>query len=298
MTQTISLMPEGPGPCTATRPEPAVSEVRRVPLTALKVDLAVQQRVGGTAKKVVAAYADAMRGDAAFPPPVVFCEGGDDYHLADGFHRVAAHRLAHPHVQEIECEAHPGGHDDALLFACGANASHGERRSNADKRKAVFSLLRSEIWSTWSNHEIARRCNVSPPFVGSVRKKHLKTFLDAKRGEENPPANTAVVPGVSATEAVSVIPGRPRKARRGGKELSIDTEAIGSSRKKPQNAASRARFTSNAWALLTWPEKVMCADGIGAREFFEALKGTQECLFLVMTPSGISAYYLCLADRR
>ena len=25
---------------------------------------------------------------------------------------------------------------------------------------------------------------------------------------------------------------------------------------------------------------------------------SQECLVLVMTPSGISAYYLCLADRR
>jgi hypothetical protein len=115
MTQVLALMPEGPGPCSATRTEPAVNEVRRVPLAALKVDQTVQQRVGGTAKKVVAQYAEAMRGGAAFPPPVVFSEGGDDHHLADGFHRVAAHRLAHPDKEEIECDVHPGTRE-ALSF--------------------------------------------------------------------------------------------------------------------------------------------------------------------------------------
>jgi hypothetical protein len=251
-----------------------VNEVHRIPLAALKVDQTVQQRVGGTAKKVVAEYAEAMRGGAAFPPPVVFSEGGDEYHLADGFHRVAAHRLAHPDVQEIECEVHPGGRNDALLFACGANASHGQRRSNADKRKAVVALLRSEIWSTWSDHEIARRCNVSQPFVGTVRKKHLKTFLDGRR-EENPPADTAVVPDVGATGAVSVVPRRPRKAKRGGKPLSIDTQAIGSGRKKPSPAntsASKPFLTPLAWSMATKPERVKFVAGVGAREIVETLK--------------------------
>jgi len=252
-----------------------MNEVRRIPLAALRIDPAVQQRVGGNSKKLIAEYAEAMRGGAAFPPPVVFGEGGADHHLADGFHRVAAHRLAHPDAQEIECEVHPGGHDDALLFACGANASHGQRRSNADKRKAVLALLRSEMWSMWSDHEIARRCNVSPPFVGTVRKKHLKTFLDAGRREENPPADTAVVPDVGATRAVSVVPRRPRKAKRGGKPLSIDTQAIGSARKKPSRAkpsASKPLLTPLAWSMATKPERVKFVDGVGAREIVEAFK--------------------------
>jgi hypothetical protein len=256
MTQASVLTPEGPVPRTATRTEPTVSEVRRIPLAALKVDQAVQQRVRGTAKTLVAEYAAAMRGGAAFPPPVVFSEGGDDYHLADGFHRVAAHRSAHPDVQEIQCEVHAGGRDDAVLFACGANASHGQKRSNADKRKAVSALLRSETWSTWSDHEIARRCSVSQPFVGKVR-KDLKTFLDAGRREENPPAVTTVVPQVSATDAVSAAPRRPRKARRGGKQISIDTEAIGSGRKTPSPSKNVALLDSldTAWKLAELPER-------------------------------------------
>jgi hypothetical protein len=50
MTHAFALMPEGLGSCTATRTEPAVSEVHRIPLAAIRVDQAVQS------------------GGAAFPP--------------------------------------------------------------------------------------------------------------------------------------------------------------------------------------------------------------------------------------
>lgn len=51
----------------------------------------------------------------------------------------------------------------------GANASHGLRRTNADKRRAVMALLNDAEWSAWSNVEIARRCNVSDMTVKRVR---------------------------------------------------------------------------------------------------------------------------------
>jgi hypothetical protein len=115
-----------------------MSEVRRIPLAAIKLDPAIQQRVKGTSETIVGKYADAMRDGDEFPPLVVFYDG-THYHLGDGFHRAAARQLAHPDEQEIECEVHPGDHDDALLFACGANASHGLRRTNADKKKLFSS---------------------------------------------------------------------------------------------------------------------------------------------------------------
>jgi hypothetical protein len=39
-------------------------------------------------------------------------------------------------------------------------------------------------------------------------------------------------------------------------------------------------------------------DSIHDGVFSTPYQYTQECLFPVMRPSGISAYYLCLADRR
>jgi hypothetical protein len=38
-----------------------------------------------------------------------------------------------------------------------------------DLRRAVLTLLRDEEWGQWSDREIARRCAVYHPFVGSIR---------------------------------------------------------------------------------------------------------------------------------
>ncbi len=44
-----------------------------------------------------------------------------------------------------------------------------QRRTNADKRKAVMTLLRDEEWSGWTDSEIARRCAVHHSTVAAVR---------------------------------------------------------------------------------------------------------------------------------
>jgi len=50
-----------------------------------------------------------------------------------------------------------------------ANATHGLRRTNQDKRRAVELLLNDPEWSGWSDHEIARACGVTQPFVSKLR---------------------------------------------------------------------------------------------------------------------------------
>ena len=47
--------------------------------------------------------------------------------------------------------------------------AHGVRRTNADKRKAVMTLLQDEEWSQWSNVKIAEQCAVSDELVRKVR---------------------------------------------------------------------------------------------------------------------------------
>lgn len=112
-------------------------------------------------------YADAMREGASFPPVVAFYDGAD-YWLADGFHRAEAAKRAGR--DSLVADVRQGTRRDAVLYSVGANAQHGLRRTNADKRRAVLALLNDEEWSRWSNREIARRANVSAAFVDNLRK--------------------------------------------------------------------------------------------------------------------------------
>ncbi len=111
-------------------------------------------------------YAEEVRNGATFPDVVVFFDGSD-YWLADGFHRVRAYSSAGK--KEIGADIRQGTRRDAVLYAVGANASHGVRRTNEDKRRAVMTLLNDEEWGKWSDREIARKCMVSNNFVSTLR---------------------------------------------------------------------------------------------------------------------------------
>jgi DNA repair exonuclease SbcCD ATPase subunit len=52
-----------------------------------------------------------------------------------------------------------------------ANAKHGARRTNADKRHAVLMALEDEEYKRLSDHEIAELCRVTQPFVSKIRKE-------------------------------------------------------------------------------------------------------------------------------
>lgn len=114
-------------------------------------------------------YRDVLRdSDATWPfPAVVVFHDGSAYWLADGFHRIAAARQHGRFV--CEADVRQGTQRDAVLYAAGANADHGLRRTNEDKRRAVLRLLEDSEWGQWSDREIARRCKVSHPFVGFIR---------------------------------------------------------------------------------------------------------------------------------
>ncbi len=136
-----------------------------LPLDKLRLDGDTQPR-DHINENVVKQYVEDMVAGATFPPVVVFVDGSDHW-LADGFHRVTAcHALG---VKHISADVRPGTRRGAMLFACGANATHGYPRTNADKRRAVTRLLQDEEWGKWTDAEIARRCAVTHPFVGKLR---------------------------------------------------------------------------------------------------------------------------------
>ncbi len=119
---------------------------------------------------VVRDYADDMAAGAIFPPVLVYHDG-TDYWLADGFHRVAAARKIER--ETIDAEVREGTARDAIIQGIGANASHGLRRSQADKRRAVERLLRDEEWSKWSDRKIAKVAKVDHKTVGKIRRELL-----------------------------------------------------------------------------------------------------------------------------
>ena len=133
----------------------------------LHVDPDIQGRIV-VDPRTVTEYAEAMVCGDEFPPVTVF-DDGQTYWLADGFHRVAAAIQARR--RSIQVEILTGGRREAVLYACGANARHGLRRSTQDKRRVVGVLLRDPEWSQWSSREIARVCGVSHPFVEMLRRE-------------------------------------------------------------------------------------------------------------------------------
>jgi hypothetical protein len=137
-----------------------------LPLAAIRLDDACQPRAV-TDLNLAGEYAEAMLQGAAFPPVVVFGDSDSGYWLDDGYHRWHAATIAG--LQTIAADVRRGGKREAILHSVGANAEHGWRRSNDDKRKAVLTLLNDTEWAQWSDREIARRCGVHHDMVAAKR---------------------------------------------------------------------------------------------------------------------------------
>jgi hypothetical protein len=99
----------------------------------------------------------------ALPECVVFHDG-EHYFLADGHHRYQA--ASEAGCAEIPCEVRQGDKTAALWFAIGANAEHGLRRTNEDKRRAV--LMAYQLDSSLSDRELARRARVGHSMASYV----------------------------------------------------------------------------------------------------------------------------------
>ncbi len=112
-------------------------------------------------------YAAVYREAAGNMPPVEAVGDGTDYWLTDGFHRLEAAKRAE--VVALPVRVIGGTKREAVLRACGRNAEHGLRRTNADKRRAVARLLADDEWREWSDRRIAEECRVDHKTVGAIR---------------------------------------------------------------------------------------------------------------------------------
>ena len=143
----------------------------------LRLDGGTQPRVR-TDQELVEAYAERMSWsdelDQIVDPegvpfePVVFFEDREGaLWLADGFHRVLAARQSA--IEQIQARRVKGEQHEAFIYSLGANATHGKRRTNADKRRAVERALHDETLRRYSDRRLAQLCKVSNRFVSGVR---------------------------------------------------------------------------------------------------------------------------------
>lgn len=134
----------------------------RINLSQLTMTAGTQLRAKAD-EATIAEYAEHLK---HLPPIDVFFDG-TQYIPADGFHRIAAFKMAGE--QAIPCIIHNGTIRDAVRFAAGCNSTHGLRRTNEDKRRAIEAILRDTEWARRSNRWIADVVKVGHPLVASVR---------------------------------------------------------------------------------------------------------------------------------
>ena len=138
--------------------------IRALALDKIRSDGGTQTRAA--IRRAITDYAQAMVDGVPSHPS--WCSGtAQTTGSGTGFHRVAAARRARAdgtggHVRQ-------GTRREALLWSAMANTTHGLRRTHADKRHAVETLLGDAEWGRWSDREIARRCGVSADLVAAVR---------------------------------------------------------------------------------------------------------------------------------
>jgi hypothetical protein len=165
------------------------------------------------------AEAEAERG-AVFPPVTVFSDGAKHW-LADGFHRVAMARQQGK--KKIAAEVREGGFAEALTYALAANAAHGLRRSNADKRNAVMVAYKNRIvlglGEVPAANRVANLVGVSHTFAGlqlatvaTWKAATERTGTDGKTYNLPPPPVRRPAPQVTAPESETTAESDPEKA--------------------------------------------------------------------------------------
>ena len=145
-----------------------VKSSEMIALSLINLDESIQSRIGFD-QQTLDEYIEAWNKGDKFPPVELYYDGST-YWIGDGFHRIKSRLKANIRSNKIEAIVHSGSKRDAILHSVGANAKHGLRRTNEDKRHAVEILLRDEEWSKWSNREIARKASVTEFLVRSIRK--------------------------------------------------------------------------------------------------------------------------------
>lgn len=208
----------------------------KVDISAITIDERLQSRESMN-DEAVAEYAEALAAGKKFDPVMCFEESGTLW-LVEGFHRVAAHKVAG--IKSIDVDARPGTFRKAWVYSLGTNDKHGVRRTNADKRKVVLQAVKDSELGEWTSREIAAHCSVSHAFVNKVRDEleraksgnvsTSKNSLEVRTASNSPSTSkadgtgTAAAPVAGGTESA---PEAPESVTTGGTLHPVEASGAG-----------------------------------------------------------------------
>lgn len=124
----------------------------------------------GVREDSVAIYAAALKSGANFPPVIAFNDG-QEFWLADGYHRLAAAESIGQKTCSVDLRS--GSLRDAILYVTSikANKLQGIPHTLDDRYRVVERLLRDYVWSRCSDDRIADHCGVSRRCVHRIRQE-------------------------------------------------------------------------------------------------------------------------------
>lgn len=139
---------------------PAKSLPRHVPIDSIVADENIQVRVNGLSEDNLSRILAVLENGGEINEPIILYDTPDGLILADGFHRVEAHRrLQRPTILAVVRE---GNLNDVLNVAEEANLKHGQPLTNEDKKSLLFRRLeRDHEWAQTSYQHIAQSLGVN-----------------------------------------------------------------------------------------------------------------------------------------
>jgi len=242
-----------------------------VTLDFISLDPETQSRVK-LDKSVIDEYTESFADGVKFPPVILyFCEDSKIYYIADGWHRVLAAKKAVLKSIKADIFKRKNAKREAILHSFRANATHGLRRTNADKRKAVETLLKDKEWSQLSNREIARKSAVGEALVRNMRKNltAFKTQSNLRKGADGRIIDTSNIGSnrqnekglkdqksktfkteKKLSEDKLQKENKKRKVKRGDKTYEMNTSNIGSNRQNENEFQNNLSLNSCQSELL------------------------------------------------
>lgn len=160
-----------------------------IALKDLRIDGDTQPRVE-LDQSLIDEYADLYTSGVDLPPLDVYFDGADHW-LVDGFHRRWGAKKAN--LDAMPCIVTEGTVEEARWASYAANKSHGLRRTNDDKRKAVLASLKHPSGSSLSDAAIALHVGVSDRMVAKYRAESTPKVSESapRTGRDGRTINTA-----------------------------------------------------------------------------------------------------------
>lgn len=157
-----------------------MADTKSLPVDLLRTDANTQNRK--ISEDAVEDYAELIEASKAWPlGTLTVFHDGNDYYVADGFHRTLAAKRAKR--SSVPCIVHKGTAEDARIFGMTANDAHGIRMSRAEKKACVEWLLDNRPKMTQA--EVAEKAGVDVRTVRRTVSDRKPSVLDKPVGNSS-----------------------------------------------------------------------------------------------------------------